>query len=199
MNKNLFTFSNILTAAFIVFILVMLFNPAAKAKVIQALMAIGLFQPDLPENYIAEKSDDAAILSPRKIIFKHSDGHFLNLSDQKGKVIFINFWATWCPPCIAEMPSIYKLYREFEHNENVLFLMVDADDDLKKSDAFQKKHGYTFPLYSLAGSIPEEYYSGTLPTTLIIDTEGNIAYKHSGAADYSDQKVADFLKSLIKK
>ncbi|MEO6136386.1 MAG: TlpA disulfide reductase family protein [Ginsengibacter sp.] len=199
MNKKLFTFSNILTAAFIIFILVMLFNPAAKAKVIQGLMKIGLFQPDLPENYEVKKADNTTILSPRKIVFKDSEGQFLDLSEQKGKVIFVNFWATWCPPCIAEMPSIYKLYKEFENNETVLFVMVDADNNLKKSNAFQKKHGYTFPLYNLAGSIPEDYYSGTLPTTLIIDKEGNIAYKHSGAADYSHKEVADFINSLIKK
>lgn len=199
MNKKLFTFSNVLTAAFIIFIVVMLFNPTAKAKVIQGLMKIGLFQPDLPENYEVKKVDNNNVLSPRKIVFKDSDGHFLDLAEQKGKVIFVNFWATWCPPCIAEMPSIYKLYKEFENNKNVLFVMVDADNNLKKSEAFQEKHGYAFPLYNLAGSIPEDYYSGTLPTTLIIDKEGNIAYKHSGAADYSHKEVADFINSLVNK
>lgn len=199
MNKKLFTFSNVLTAAFIIFILVLLFNPTAKAKVIQGLMKIGLFQPDLPENYEVKKADNANILSTRQIVFKDSEGHFLDLAEQKGKVIFVNFWATWCPPCIAEMPSIYTFYKQFENNKNVLFVMVDADNNLKKSEAFQEKNGYAFPVYNLAGSIPEDYYSGTLPTTLIIDKEGNIAYKHSGAADYSHKEVADFINNLVNR
>lgn len=199
MNKKLFTFSNILTGLFIVFILVLLFNPTAKARVIQGLMKIGLFQPSLPENYEIKKDNGGNSLPNGNINFKNYDGSFFTLADQKGKVVFINFWATWCPPCIAEMPSIEKLYKKFEGQKEVVFLMVDVDNDFKKSKAFLEKNGYNFPLHQLAGGIPDEYYSGTLPTTLIIDKTGNIAYRHTGSADYSNSEVEEFINKLVKK
>ena len=199
MKKKHFTFSNIFTIVFIAGILVLLFNPNAKARVIETLMQIGLFQPDVPEKEELEDLNAVNNLQANNIYFKDIHNRVVNLNDEKGKVIFINFWATWCPPCIAEMPSLQKLYQQFYHNNKVLFLMVDVDNDERKAQAFMKKHGYTFPLFTIAGSIPDDYYSGTLPTTVIINTTGKVVYRHEGAADYSNPKIAGLITDLMLK
>ena len=98
---------HISTIIFAVFVLVILFVPAAKAKLIEGLMEIGLFKPDLAEDKKAINADLSAIK------FKDVKGNVLSLADLKGKIIFLNFWAAWCPPCLAEMPSINKFYEQY--------------------------------------------------------------------------------------
>jgi thiol-disulfide isomerase/thioredoxin len=196
MKKKWFTLSNIITGVFIIFILAMLLNPGLKATVIQGMMKIGLFQPDIPKASEIKKTTSSLPPDNKEILLRNVDGTILDLSAQKNKVIFINFWATWCPPCIAEMPSINKLYQQFKDNENVLFLMVDVDNNFDKSNTFIKKKGFTLPVYAQVSDIPAKYFSGTLPTTVILDKLGNIAFHHDGVADYSNSKVANFIKRL---
>lgn len=196
MKKKWFTLSNIFTGIFIVFILAMLLNPALKATVIQGLMKIGLFQPDMPEVSGNEKITSSLLPEDKEILLRNVDGNILDLSAQKGKVIFINFWATWCPPCIAEMPSINRLYQKFKNNGNILFIMVDVDNNFDKSNAFMKKKGFALPVYTQVNDIPAKYFSGTLPTTVILDKSGKLVFHHEGVADYSNSEVADFIKKL---
>ena len=196
MKKKWFTLSNIFTGVFIVFILAMLLNPGLKATVIQGMMKIGLFQPDMPKVTGNEKTTSSMSPDNKEVLFRNVDGTILDLSAQKNKVVFINFWATWCPPCIAEMPSINKLYQQFKDNENILFVMVDVDNNFDKSNTFMKRKGFALPVYTPAGEIPAKYFSGTLPTTVILNKSGNIAFHHDGVADYSNSEVADFIKKL---
>lgn len=191
MKKKLFTFSNFFTAVFIIFILAILINPGFKATLLQGLMKIGLFQPNISK--VSKKKD--AQITNQEVLFKSSDGNIFNLQEQRGKVLFINFWAAWCPPCIAEMPSINQLFNEFKDNENVVFLLVDVDNNPEKSNLFMKRKGFNLPVYSPAGEIPKEYFQGTLPTTVIIDKLGNIVFHHQGLADYSNSKMVHYLKT----
>ncbi len=192
MKKKLFTFSNLFTAIFIIFILLMLINPGFKATVLQGLMKIGLFQPNIPKSAPGKTTEVVS----QSLLFKNTDGKVIDLQEQRGKVIFINFWATWCPPCIAEMPSVNRLYNEFKNNENVIFIIADVDNNFIKSTAFMKEKKFSLPVYSLAGDIPREYFSGTLPTTIILDKSGNIAFKHEGLADYSSDKMIEYIKKM---
>lgn len=132
------------------------------------------------------------------VLFKDGEGKTIDISKQKGKVLFINFWATWCPPCIAEMPSIAKLKSEIG-DKDILFLMVDVDNKYKKSKEFMDKHKYNLPVYSPAGSIPSDLLSGAIPTTVIVDKEGRVVGRHEGGGDYSRPEVVKFFKELINK
>lgn len=123
-----------------------------------------------------------------------TSGKVTSLTEMKGKVIFINIWATWCAPCLAEMPSIHKLYKEM--GDEVVFIMLSVDDDFEKAKAFNSRKGYNFPIYSLASNIPATYESTTIPTTYVIDAQGNLVLSHSGMADYSSEKFKKFLRSL---
>jgi len=142
------------------------------------------------ENHSLEPAPEA--------VFKDGKGNKVKISELKGKVIFINFWATWCMPCRAEMPTIAKLYDQFKDNADIVFLIVDADDNYARSSKYLSKKDLDLPLYLPAGNIPYVYLSGAIPTTIMINKKGEIVFRHAGAADYSDPKIIEFVKKMIE-
>jgi len=194
--KKWYSFSNISTAILFILILAMFFSPEVKGAVMQGLMRVGFFQPDIPaynDKHTVLNSDVA-----ENVVFAGQNGKQLNLKDLKGKVVFMNFWATWCPPCIAEMPSINQLYLKYKDHKNVVFVMVDVDGRLKESVAFMKNRRYTLPVYIAASEIPHTYFAGSMPTTVILDKNGQMAFHHVGGADYSHPKMIEFIDKLSK-
>ena len=119
-------------------------------------------------------------------------GKETNLSEFKGKVIFLNVWATWCPPCVAEMPGIQALYEKMEGSD-VAFVMLSMDRDTAKPERFIKKKGFTFPVYLPAGPMPEVFKSPSIPTTFVISPEGKIISKKVGMANYDTKSFQKFL------
>lgn len=179
--------SSLRTILFAGILSLILFNPEAKSWLIQRLMQIGFFQLELEtkaENNVAD------------ILLKNERGKIVSLRNLKGKVVFVNFWASWCPPCRAEMPSIQKLYAEFKTKPDIAFLMVNVDEDFVKANKFMKKKKLDMPIYIPASEIPESLLDGTIPTSLIINKAGKIVTKHTGAADFSSKKVTEFMKKL---
>jgi len=192
MKKKVFSKKGLINVLFILAILVLLFVPSAKAFVLQGLMKIGLFKPDTTEITAKQPTDLSGIR------FKDSAGNIVDLGDLKGKVVFVNFWATWCPPCLAEMPAVNKLYELYKDHKDVVFLLVDADGDLAVSRQFMDKKKYDLPVYAVASAIPEKIFKGSLPTTVVFDKKGRLSYHGEGAANYADQKFVDFIEQLIK-
>jgi len=188
-SKNLWQYvkSNFINGLFIIVILVLIFNPNAKAFLIKGLMQVGFFRPA-----ISNENETAA----PDAIFTNTLGKTVSLSSLKGKVIFLNFWATWCPPCIAEMPGINELYKTLLKQEDIAFIMVDADGDLNTSQAFMKAHNYDLPLYAAASGTSSGLFTGTLPSTIIINKKGNIVFRETGAANYNTKQFKDFVKNL---
>ena len=166
-------------------------NPQLKGLVMRGLLKTGFYNPSTepPE----------ALSSSRKvpaISFVSSSGEQIDISEP-GKVVFLNFWATWCPPCIAEMPSIQALKNKFD-SKDVSFVMVDVDNNLQKAQDFMKKHGYNFEVFLQTSSIPESIFKGTLPTTLIINQTGETVFYHEGMADYNSPEMVKLLNSLLR-
>lgn len=178
---------------FFIALVVLMVNPTARALMIQGLMKVGLFQPHIAAP--APKLTSAALPD---VLFQDAEGKTVHLTDFKGKVLFINFWATWCPPCIAEMPSINGLYEKLKNNKNIVFLIVDADHNFSKSIPFMRKRKFTMPLYQLAGPVPESLVSNSIPTTTIIDKNGRTTFHQEGGADYSNPKILAYLTELAK-
>lgn len=115
-----------------------------------------------------------------------ADGNTFTLSEQKGKVVLLNFWATWCGPCVGEMPTFEKLYSEY--GDKVSILAVNCLEDKETVNQFIEEEGYTFPIaYDEEGTINMKYPSEGIPYTLIIDGEGVIQKIYVGAADAETQ------------
>ncbi len=128
------------------------------------------------------------------------DGSILDVETLKGKVIFINMWATWCPPCIAEMPSIQEMYNVYKDKPDVVFAMISFDKDPRKAEKFVNKKGFDMPIYfPNETQIPKVYESRGIPTTYVIDKEGYIAYKKIGMASYDSKSFAKMMDGLIAK
>lgn len=122
------------------------------------------------------------------------EGKQTNLQSEKGEVILVNVWATWCPPCVAELPGFVELYSDYK--DKVTFAFV-ANDDKEKVEAFLKKKGYQLPVYLQTSAIPTELESGSIPVTYIIDKRGNVVVDKTGAANWNSDKTRSLLDRLI--
>ena len=113
----------------------------------------------------------------------------------KGKVVILNFWAIWYPPCIAEKPSFQTLYDDYKNSVVFLFVTTDTPEKVK---AFKEKHGYTLPSYFQQDGPPAALYSTSLPASYVIDKHGNIVVKKFRAADWNSSKFRVTLDELIQ-
>lgn len=175
------------------FVVAYIYSVRLKTWVLMGLMMIGFFRPGIPQHPAGEKLAPAPVMQVQTI-----DGRMVDLQQQKGKVVFINFWATWCPPCRAELPSINQLYLELKNNPNIVFLPVDVDDNLPASSAFLRNKGYQFPVYGGRLALPYALYSGNIPTTLVINKKGLVVFNHINRANYSDEKFVRYMIGLSK-
>lgn len=175
-------------AVFILILFVILFTPLGTTfKVwVNRLLAMS---PSL------EKQEDIVPVSLEGWTLLDEDGRVFDIASTKGKVVILNFWATWCPPCIAEKPSFQALYNDYK--DNVIFLFVTTDD-ADKVKAFKEKHGYTLPTYFQQDGPPAALYSTSLPASYVIDKKGNIVVQKFRAADWNSSKFRVSLDELIQ-
>src|SRR5690606_15060611 len=116
-----------------------------------------------------------------------------------GKVVFINFWATWCGPGRAEMPSINVLEDNVQDNPQVESLVVEIEGEQDKASPLMTQQNLTLPVGYPNNEIPQEWLSGSIPSTVILDKSGNLVTRHEGMADYSAPEVTAFIQDLIDK
>ncbi len=175
------------------FLLVMLVSPGAKAWVLQKVVATGLFRARIQEQGIEGIKTNTAVFQ-----FTDNRGVTISAESLRGKVVFVNFWASWCPPCRAEMPSLQELYEKFKKDDRIVFLFLNEDEDKTKAAAFLRDNRYTFPLYVPAGNISPELFSGTLPTTLVFNKEGRLVLHHTGMASYNSDNFIQQLEAILR-
>jgi len=127
------------------------------------------------------------------------DGKTVRLSDYRGQVVFLNFWATWCPPCRNEMPSMEKLHKVMkDHNFVILAVSIDQKT-IYHIESFIKKGGYSFPvLHDVTKEVAANYGVSSIPTTLIIDKDGVITSRIIGGRAWDSNKAVDYFKTLAK-
>ncbi len=129
--------------------------------------------------------------------FKDMNGNDLSLSSLKGKMIFFNFWATWCPPCRKEMPSMQKLYNKFKDKNFVMIAVTSEDSATVKQ--FLSKNKYTFPIVAGEEDIFINYNIASIPTTFIIDGDGYIIGGTAGSSDWARKESINFFEKMIPK
>jgi DsbE subfamily thiol:disulfide oxidoreductase len=126
-------------------------------------------------------------------------GKTYTLSELKGSVVFINFWATWCPPCIEEMPSIQNLYRGFKDNKEFRMVTILYKDDYEKAMAYLKQNNYEVPvLIDREGTTAKAYGVTGVPETYIVDKQGVLREKVIGPADWNSSQADSLISNLLK-
>ena len=130
---------------------------------------------------------------------RNLNGNLEGLSEFKDKVVVLNFWATWCAPCLEEMPAFEKLYRRYR-SQGLTVIAVSLDKgDTSKVEKFVDEHSLTFPvLLDLDGIAERIYPSFTIPFTYVIDKKGRIAARVDGAKNWSSNETFAALDILIK-
>ncbi len=189
-----------------------------KIKIIAALGVLGLlasiafliytnFNPVPPINSNPIKDDRYAgqsvstingpYLSEEDLSFSllNVKGEQVQLKELVGKVIFMNIWASWCPPCVHEMPTIQSLYDVVKNEEDIEVVLLSMDEAPEKAIMFLRSRKLKMPNYFPTSALPDVFNSEGLPTTFVISKEGQIIYKKEGAADYS---ASVFKKWLIE-
>lgn len=191
--KSPWHWSNILFYLLMGWMVLMIFNPELKGRTLQLIMKTGIYNPKVSK---IDQKEAKVYENVGNVKIANENGDEVSLRDLRGKVIFINFWADWCPPCKAEMPSINDLYLTFENDPNVVFLMLDMENDPERSIKYVRDKAYDFPVAFPRSPLPEMMYKGTLPTTVVIDKKGAIVYHHEGINNFSSDKFKSFMKEL---
>jgi thiol-disulfide isomerase/thioredoxin len=157
---------------------------------LQALvLATGIFKPDIEATTSVPNFDYNGL-------FTSVNGEPVNLDSYKGKTLFINLWATWCPPCRAEMPHIADLYKKVEGEENLEFLMIALDEDFEKSKKYIRDKQFPFPVFHASHGLNSSLQSQSIPTTLVVDPSGKIVFYHEGMSNFNTKTFEDFLVGL---
>ncbi|WP_423737591.1 TlpA family protein disulfide reductase [Chitinophaga caseinilytica] len=171
-------------------VVVLFVSPNAKSWTLRQLMRTGFFNASMEKEAPAAPAVDFA--------FEDGKGNLQHTSSLRGKVVFINFWASWCPPCRAEFPSIESLYGQFKNDPGIFFLTINEDDNASAAFNYLQKEQFTVPFYKASGRVPAEVYSGTLPTTVVLDKQGRIRFHHTGFANYGSEKFVQQVEALIR-
>ena len=174
--------------AFIVLLALLLFSPLGTFVKIQ-LSRLLAFSPMTIEATEQKK------LSTYQWQLVDKNGKTVSLEEFKGKIIFINFWATWCPPCIAEMPSMQKLYADYQ--DKIVFLFVTTDS-FERANAFLVKENLNLPIFQSVSNPPLEMESATIPATYLIDQQSNVVLAKIGTADWNSDSFRKKLDQLLK-
>lgn len=127
-------------------------------------------------------------------------GNYQSLDSYRGRVVVLNFWATWCAPCRVEMPSFEKLYRRYR-SEGVTVLAVTLDKEAgQKIKSFVEDYGLSFPvLLDEKGEVERLYPSMTIPFTYVIDREGRVVARVDGAKNWESNETFEAIEYLLKK
>ncbi|WP_299976728.1 TlpA disulfide reductase family protein [Desulfobacula sp.] len=140
----------------------------------------------------------AGIAPPASHDLMDIDGNPAKLSDFQGKIVFLNFWTTWCPDCVDEMPDIEKLHQKIKSKEFII-IAVDLKESKKKVKKFIKKHTLTYKiLLDKKGDMGRVFGIRSIPTTFILNRQGGLIGKAMGARNWDSRKSLDLFEYLLE-
>ena len=129
---------------------------------------------------------------------KTQDGKSISLSELRGQVVMINFWATWCGPCRKEMPLLEALYKRYNRLGFTL-LGVNVEEDPSGADEYLAETPVSFPiLYDRANNVSKLYDVNAMPSTVIVDRQGNVRFLHKGYQPGYENEYQDQIRTLIR-
>ena len=124
---------------------------------------------------------------------RNGRGEIVDLAQFRGKKVFVNLWATWCPPCRAEIPSIESLGAKTDRSK-VEFVMLSLDDSFDKAKTYAANNNMKLPIYYPASDLPQLFVTDGIPMTVIFNEKGEIVFNQVGSADYDTPRFQELLK-----
>jgi peroxiredoxin len=129
---------------------------------------------------------------------KSRDGGNIKLSEQRGNIVLVNFWASWCGPCREELPAFEKLYQEYQ-DLGVEILAVNVDSEAEKANVLLDDIEVSFPvLFDTSGEVSQLYDVSAMPTTVLVDRDGNVRLLHPGYRKGDEKKYEKAIKMLMR-
>lgn len=174
---------------FLVFILLLLIPQTRQPIQVLLQKGLAMFSPSVIGK------EDRMTLTDYDWGLVDEHGASYDFNDAKGKIVLINFWATWCPPCIAEMPSMEKLYLDYK--DDVVFLFV-SNEEQEIISKFKKKNEYQFLVHASVTQSPKLLETSSIPRTFVLDQKGHVVIDKTGAADWNSTAVRELLDDLLK-
>ncbi|MBC9795284.1 TlpA family protein disulfide reductase [Sinomicrobium weinanense] len=174
--------------ALLLFAVLILFTPAGTTVKIWVNRLIAFSPSETPV-------EDRDNIGSYNWDLRSADGKIYDFNAARDKVVLVNFWATWCPPCLAEMPDMQRLYESY--GNKVVFLFVTGED-MGEVKEFLGKKKWNLPVYTPMTRAPEKMYSSSIPATWILDKKGNMVVQKKGAADWDSDKVKALLDRLLQ-
>ena len=135
---------------------------------------------------------------PLEVKLQNTAGRYVRLDDFRGKIVFLNFWTTWCPACITEMPSMEKLHRKL-FGKNFAMVTVNIKESASQVKNFLEKYKLTFAaLLDTDGEVSTEFGIGAIPTTFILDKSGKIIGRITGPREWDSRKSVALFEQLAE-
>lgn len=163
-------------------------NPTSRKVISSSVIKYTMTAPK------AEKEIKSLSASDYSWRYQNSDGETINFSEHKDKVVLLNFWATWCPPCVAEMPSLQKLYNEY--GDKIEFVLI-TNEGYNVINPFMQKRKLSLPVYTAVDAVPNILQSKSIPVTYLISQKGEIILSKTGAAKWHSDKVKQVIDNLL--
>jgi thiol-disulfide isomerase/thioredoxin len=182
--------SDIVFLAFLIALII----PQSRMGLIVAVnkIRVAIWNPSLNDRANSKKVKETDF----QMLFETLDGKTIDFNQARGKVVFINFWASWCPSCVAEMSSIQELYDKYKDNEGVEFYMV-SNEDAQKVSKFMKEKSYTFPVYINHYRLTDAFRTKSIPATFLVSKSGQMVISQVGAAHWSGNKMQETIDALL--
>lgn len=165
----------------------------------RGLLATGFWRPALP---VRPALGPAGRVSHRLtglpgVALYTLGGQPANLRQFAGKVVLVNMWASWCPPCLAELPGLQRLYQQVD-TAKVAFVCISLDANPNRAQALLRRQGYSLPVFFPAAPLPAPFASSSIPYTVILAPDGQVAARHAGMADYDTPEFRAALAQLAE-
>lgn len=163
--------------------------PVIQGGIQSVILSTGLIKPDLEIPDLTNQKFDY------RGQFKDFQGNVIDLQDYRGKTVFINLWASWCGPCRAEMPHIAELYKSVKNTDDLEFLMIGLDSDIKKSQKLMEEKTWDFPVVHASFGLNQSLQSESIPTTMVVNKQGKIVFYQQGMSNFNTAEFREFLLS----
>lgn len=174
---------------FYVFILLLII-PATRKPVASAFARLTMFSPNINKTADLPKAGEAEWA----LAFEDAAGQTQTLQNYSGDVILLNFWATWCPPCRAEMPSMQKLYDDY--GDRIKMVLISSEERAVVEDYINEQE-YTMPWYIQRSALSPGFEVNSIPTSFLISKSGDIVLKKKGAANWNSRSFREELDKLL--